>query len=232
MDLRVDASAVLSFFFSTVSSLWPLWIISMVTISKRRSQISSWQILWIVLVISWLGARFLPGDGLSIIPEPTNSILFWLVALAAAVFFASRLLRHPMRDHILNPEFDPKADIDHEGFEKYVAEIFRLSGHKVQIHGRQRDHGIDLIIHLKNGEKWVTQCKQWSGAVGEPAVRDLFGAMHHAKADRAALITTGSFTSQARTWAKGKPIELIDGQRLKKISAKISRERHKKTRSL
>ena len=62
-----------------------------------------------------------------------------------------------------------------------------------------------------DGEKWVIQCKRWRGTVGEPVVRDLYGVLHHEKADKGAIITTGQFTESAREWARGKPIVLYDG---------------------
>jgi restriction system protein len=41
--------------------------------------------------------------------------------------------------------------------------------------------------------------------------------MHHEKADRGAIVTPGAFTEQARQWAKGKPIELIDGEEFMRL---------------
>jgi restriction system protein len=48
-------------------------------------------------------------------------------------------------------------------------------------------------------------------------VRDLFGTLGHEVAQKAYLITTGSFTSQAKAWAEGKPIVLFDGEALVKL---------------
>jgi len=82
--------------------------------------------------------------------------------------------------------------------------------------GRSGDDGVDILVQAANGEKWVVQCKQYSpkNKVSSPQIRDLAGAMLHESADRAALVTTSTFTQPARDWAKHKPIELYDGESL------------------
>ncbi|MBC8450450.1 MAG: restriction endonuclease, partial [Chloroflexi bacterium] len=37
-------------------------------------------------------------------------------------------------------------------------------------------------------------------------------------ADLGFLVTTGSISRAARTWAQGKPLELIDGERLVRLA--------------
>lgn len=96
-------------------------------------------------------------------------------------------------------------------FEMMVVELYHANGHPAERTGATGDHGVDVVIHANNGEKWVAQCKRWRGTVGEPVVRDFYGVMQHEKADKGAIITSGKFTLQAREWAKGKPIILYDG---------------------
>ena len=60
------------------------------------------------------------------------------------------------------------------------------------------------------------QCKRYSGSVGAGAVRDFRGAMQ-GRADKGLIITTGTFTPDARKEATrdGAPaIDLIDGEAL------------------
>jgi restriction system protein len=71
---------------------------------------------------------------------------------------------------------------------------------------------VDVIVQATNGEKWIVQCKRYSGSVGEPIVRDLFGTMLHEDAQKAYLMTTGSISNQAREWAQRKPIILYEGE--------------------
>jgi restriction system protein len=102
-------------------------------------------------------------------------------------------------------------------FEHWVGARFRDLGYKVRNTGKSGDHGIDLVANRGN-EKVVVQCKRYRHTtVGEPEVRDLYGAMQHEAADRAYLVTTGRFTAAAIAWTKGKPIELWDGQNLGRL---------------
>jgi hypothetical protein len=65
---------------------------------------------------------------------------------------------------------------------------------------------VDLAL-TKPGERVVFQCKHHPlSTIGEPVLRDLFGAMHHLGADAGFLVTTGQVSKAARKWAVGKPI--------------------------
>ncbi len=60
------------------------------------------------------------------------------------------------------------------------------------------------------------QCKRYKGAVGSGDVRDFRGAMQ-GRGDRGLLITTGTFTADAKAEATrdgAPPIDLIDGEAL------------------
>ncbi len=103
-------------------------------------------------------------------------------------------------------------------FEEWTGELFRRRGYRVVNTPDTGDHGIDLLVY-RNGERGVVQCKRYRGTVGEPVVRDLFGVMVHENADRGYLVTTGGISAQAHRWARGKPIELIDGQKLVQLAA-------------
>ena len=93
-------------------------------------------------------------------------------------------------------------------FEHWVADLFRKGGFKVEMTPQSGDHGVDLFI-ATGGHVIAVQCKRWDGTVGEPVVRDLYGAMMATNAKSGCLVTTGSFTAQARVFAKGKPLYLV-----------------------
>jgi len=60
------------------------------------------------------------------------------------------------------------------------------------------------------------QCKRWKGSVSSEVVRNFRGAMQ-GRADKGLIITTGTFTAEARKEATrdGAPaIDLIDGETL------------------
>ena len=108
-----------------------------------------------------------------------------------------------------------KADIDAlswQQFERFVGEVYRRGGYRVeQKGGHSADGGIDLILHSDSGQLLV-QCKHWKVyRVGVKPVRELFGVMVSEGAVGAILVTGGSFTTEARSWAAGKPLLLVDG---------------------
>jgi restriction system protein len=90
---------------------------------------------------------------------------------------------------------------------------------KVEVTGKSGDGGIDgtgvLRINLLSFHV-LFQCKRYAGSVGAGAVRDFRGAMV-GRTDKGLIITTGSFTADARREATrdGAPaIDLVDGDDL------------------
>jgi HJR/Mrr/RecB family endonuclease len=172
-------------------------------------------LMWIVLFVGWILARFVPPIKSMLIPEPLNSILFFL---AGIVLFGWSYFQKVREKRFLHKTADSaqKAqdllDISPAQFEKMVVELYGIRGYSANQTGATGDHGVDVVVQTPKGEKWVVQCKKWRGSVGEPVVREFFGTMHHEKADWGILVTTGTFTRQAREWAKGKPLSLVDGK--------------------
>ncbi|MGO9096523.1 MAG: restriction endonuclease [Bryobacteraceae bacterium] len=108
-----------------------------------------------------------------------------------------------------------------EGFERLCQRLLRESGFvQVVVTGRSRDGGIDgygtLQMNPLVSFKVLFQCKRYSKAVASSEVRDFRGAMQ-GRADKGIILTTGTFTADARREAgrDGAPaIELVDGDKL------------------
>lgn len=100
-------------------------------------------------------------------------------------------------------------------FEKLVSEAYRRQGYRVEeTGGGGADGGIDLLLHGKGG-KIIVQCKQWKAfSVGVKVIREMFGVMVSENADRVIIVTSGKFTDAATRFARGKPIDLINGKAL------------------
>ena len=80
--------------------------------------------------------------------------------------------------------------------------------------GGGADGGVDLVLG-REGNVTLVQCKRWNGApVGVRQVRELYGVLHDRGASAAKLVATTAFTPDALAFAKGKPIELVDGDSL------------------
>jgi restriction system protein len=107
------------------------------------------------------------------------------------------------------------AALTPDQFEHWCANRLRGLGYSVRHVGGQGDHGIDLVAQKDHGHV-VVQCKRFTGkrTVGEPQIRDLFGAMHAEQADRAIVMNAGYFTAEAHAWTRGKPIDLWDIDRI------------------
>lgn len=110
------------------------------------------------------------------------------------------------------------------GFERFCKRLLREVGfQEVTVTGKSNDGGIDGIGVLEVislvSFKVLFQCKRYSGSVSSPAVRDFRGAMQ-GRADKGVIITTGTFTADARREATREgvpPIELVDGEKLVKM---------------
>ena len=98
-------------------------------------------------------------------------------------------------------------------FEQFVGHLYQKEGYRVAMTITSGDEGVDLFLR-RGWQTAVVQCKRYVGTVGQPTVRDLYGAMVHNKARRAMLVTSGNISRPAEDWARGKPIDLIDGHEL------------------
>jgi restriction system protein len=100
-------------------------------------------------------------------------------------------------------------------FEVLVAEAFRRRGYTVlQNGGGGADGGVDVVL-LKNGQRFFVQCKQWKARqIGVTTVRELKGVIATSGAAGGFVVSSGSFTPDARAFASNANIELIDGPAL------------------
>lgn len=102
-------------------------------------------------------------------------------------------------------------------FENVCQMLLEKMGFLVTTTKKSGDGGIDLMAEISQpllSGKYIVQCKRYSGSVGEPIIRDLFGVVMSERANKGILMTTGYFTKSAIEFASGKPIELIDGEKL------------------
>lgn len=108
-------------------------------------------------------------------------------------------------------EMDPFA------FEHLICNLFSKIGLEARLTRSSRDGGVDVVAFDPRpvfGGKYVIQAKRYRNTVEVSAVRDLYGSMMNENAAKGILVTTSTFGPDARSFAKDKPIELIDGQNL------------------
>jgi restriction system protein len=124
-------------------------------------------------------------------------------------------------DDYRNDVIDLMLNLPPSGFERLSQRLLREAGFiQVVVTGRTGDGGIDgygiLQINPLVSFKVLFQCKRYTKAVSPSHVRDFRGAMG-GRADKGIIITTGTFTAEARREASRDgvpPIELIDGEKL------------------
>jgi len=100
-------------------------------------------------------------------------------------------------------------------FEVLVGEAFRLQGYRVsETGGGGPDGGVDLVL-TKGSETFLVQAKQWKAyKVGVDVVRQLYGVMAAKGAAGGFVVTSGRFTDEARKFAEGRNVKLVDGEKL------------------
>lgn len=111
-------------------------------------------------------------------------------------------------------------EVPPDSFERLARRLLREAGFvSATVTGKSGDGGIDGIgvyrLSLVSFPVFF-QCKRYRGSVGAGAVRDFRGAMS-GRGDKGLLITTGSFTADAKQEATrdgAPPVDLIDGERL------------------
>jgi restriction system protein len=111
--------------------------------------------------------------------------------------------------------------IEPTAFERLCQRLLREAGFlEVEVTRRSGDGGIDGYGTIRIGGlisfNVLFQSKRYRGSIGPDTVRDFRGAMV-GRADKGLIITTGSFTREARHEATrdgAPPIDLIDGELL------------------
>jgi hypothetical protein len=172
---------------------------------------------WMVWAAMWGVLLWQNRQPIMILPEKVNHLSFMMVgAVSGGILLVWIMIRWQKGRRLLARarKLEDLKAFSPDDFEALVAKLFEAHGHKVEPVGGNADHGVDVIVMNGQGEKWVVQCKRYSGSVGEPVVRDLYGTMLHEEAQGAYLMTTGMFTKQAQQWAADKPILLYDGHAL------------------
>jgi restriction system protein len=116
---------------------------------------------------------------------------------------------------------DELQNISPSSFERLCQRLLRELGFQnVEVTGQANDGGIDGKGMLKLGGVLsfhvIFQAKRYKGSVSPSVVRDFRGAMV-GRADKGLIITTGTFTREAKREAQrdgAPPIDLMDGNDL------------------
>jgi restriction system protein len=151
-------------------------------------------------------------------------ILPLVFLLGSWVSFSRRRRQRELHGRVAN---DPSANalekMTWREFEALVAESFRQQGYRaVERGGDGPDGGVDLELHM-GSDKYLVQCKQWKvSKVGVATVRELYGVMTAERAVGGFVVASGAFTDDAKEFAEGRSIKLVDARRLRAIIGNAS----------
>lgn len=104
--------------------------------------------------------------------------------------------------------------LDPEEFEQFIAELLRRDGMSVQLTGRGRDGGRDILAWPSDASRravWLVECKRYAASrkVGVRMVRALYGVLEAERANMGMIITTSDFTRPAREFERAVKSRLV-----------------------
>lgn len=144
--------------------------------------------------------------------------------VGAAISAYGRYTRKALHEEVAaSPDRGALNNMSWQQFEALVGEAFRRKGYMVtETGGGGADGGVDLALK-KEGETFLVQCKQWKATkVGVATVRELYGVMAANGSTGGFVVTSGIFTDEARAFAVGRNIELMDGKALHALIRGVS----------
>ena len=149
------------------------------------------------------------------------------VAAGLLVFIAALSAFHSWRKgELLNRQTGVNSlkKLSWKDFEFLVSEAFRREGYDVRENpGNGPDGGVDLVLQ-KAGKTTLVQCKQWNTRrVGVSVIRELLGVMTAEGADEGIVVCSGDYTKEARDFARGKPLQLINGEGLVRLIGQVQK---------
>jgi restriction system protein len=107
-----------------------------------------------------------------------------------------------------------------QDFERLVCEAFRREGYRVDERGGSAPDGAIDLIATKAKKRILIQCKHWkSRQVGVAVVREINAVVAARRADGGVVVTGGTFTKEASTFARMAKIRLIDADALEQMIA-------------
>lgn len=199
-----------------VTSLFPWWggvLAALVAFIVLR-MISNIEVPAVVdpkqvgVIVSRQFIKVLAGIGQWLVPV--------LLLIGAAVSYLKQRRRAALHaDVAKRGKLAPFAAMSWQDFERVVGEYFRRRGFSVaETGGGGADGGVDLVLS-RGADRYLVQCKQWRALrVGVEPVRELYGVIHAKRAAGGFVVTSGTFTDEAKRFAEGREVELINGEQL------------------
>lgn len=202
------------------------------------ASIISWKVSLPIAVITYFGFHYLAGldvavatDAKAVVDSVAKQMLIAFSKImqyvVPAIFVLGAListLRGGHRKKLLDQQtgLNSIRAMSWQEFEMLVGEAYRRKGYTVRENGGGgADGGIDLYL-IKDGKRTVVQCKRWkTSSISVSLVRELYGVMTGEQASECIFVTSGTYTQEAKLFAQGKPIKLVDGAELFELIATV-----------
>jgi restriction system protein len=145
------------------------------------------------------------------------------LAILSPITFSFLQSNRKKKLHDLKGEIQSIQEIPWLQFKELVAEAYRRSGYILMENNTfTADPSVDLVMR-KSANLYLVQCRYWQNRkLGLREVKNMLSLMHEKQASGVFLLTTGIFTYEARHYAVGKPITLLDGIDLVELLEKVS----------
>ena len=122
----------------------------------------------------------------------------------------------------LKKEIQAIQDLPWQDFKVLVAEAYSRTGYIILENSAfTADPSIDIVMR-KGAKLYLLQCRYWQNRkLGIREIKNLLSLMHAKQASGVFLLTTGIFTNEARHFAAGRPINLVDGIELVELLSNV-----------
>jgi restriction system protein len=109
----------------------------------------------------------------------------------------------------LSERFEEVRFMSGAQFEVFVADLFEAMGHQTMVLGGAGDQGVDVLVNPR-GKRIAVQCKNYSKAVGNKAVQEVYAGARHHRCVEAWVVAPAGYTSGAIALARSTDVSLCD----------------------
>ena len=148
------------------------------------------------------------------------------LALLTPVTFSFIKSSRKKKLHDLREEIKSIQELSWKQFSEQVADSYRHVGYLILENDTfTSDPSVDIVLR-KSANLYLLQSRYWRNRkIGMREVRKLYALMHEKQASGIFLLTTGIFSKEARRYAIGRPINLIDGIQLVELLDSVKKHK-------
>jgi len=138
---------------------------------------------------------------------------------------------HSGRSNAQSWTMEVLKSLEWKRYEELCVQYLVEQGCRAEVTPLGADGGIDIKVFGNNSEKpiAIAQCKAWGYKnIKVDLVRALYGVMAAERIPHGIFLTTTDFTSEAKDFAKGKPLQLISASEFLDLLQKLPDDKQKR----